>query len=350
MNKMQQKLFFIFPIKGPVNGVKIIGKQMLDRFTEDNFLVYNIDTAQAKDFSSFGKFNFSKVYYILQLLWKLKSVSKDEPVFMNLTTKGFSFIRDIIIVQFLLLKKANITIHIHSNGLEELRSKYCKKIISRVKKIVINQKQFNYLKSYDSLFYVPNALIDLSANITFEPVFRNHITLLYMSNLSIPKGIDKLYKMCVDIRNNKRNYTITICGGVLDSHSESIIQKITQTFDFVTFLGPITDQDQKMKIYKEHDFLIFLSDIDYEVYPLVYIEALMNGLPIITTPQVIAEQITQNDAGIIIKDDNYISYITKYSSPEKHLELRKKIREKFEKEYNFETYYQSIKKIVTSEF
>jgi glycosyltransferase involved in cell wall biosynthesis len=326
MNRMKQKLFFIFPIKGPVNGVKIIGKQMLDRFAKDDFLVINIDTAQAKDFSSFGKFNLSKVVYLLKLLWSLKSVSKGELVIMSLTTKGFSFIRDVIIVQFLLLKKANITIHIHSNGLEDLKSNYCKSILNKVKKIVINHRQLEYLNQYNSLFYIPNALLDFSPTITFEKVSRAHVKLLYMSNISISKGIDMLYSICEDIKKNKRNFIITVCGGVLDSYSESIIQKISQDFDFVTFLGPVTDQEGKMKIYKNHDFLLFLSDVNYEVYPLVYIESLMNGLPIITTQQVIAKQITQNDIGVIINGNNYLSFIEKYNDPEKHLELRKKVR------------------------
>ena len=61
----------------------------------------------------------------------------------------------------------------------------------------------------------------------------------------------------------------------------------------------VSDMEEKSKIYSEATALLFLSDKNYEVFPLVYIEALMHGLPIISTPQHVAESVVKEN-GIII--------------------------------------------------
>jgi len=151
--------------------------------------------------------------------------------------------------------------------------------------------------------------------------------------------------ICKRIESQK-NFTITVCGGVLDQYSQEILNQILQKYKFVSFLGPIESLDKKMEIYKEHDFLIFLSDKDYEVFPLVYIEALMNGLSVISTNQIVLDDIISDKGGLLLNGDNYIDYINGYNTEAKILELKQKNRLKFEQTFQFDSYYQSIKKII----
>jgi glycosyltransferase involved in cell wall biosynthesis len=340
------KLFFIFPIKGPVNGVKIIAQHLLNAFLNDELKTILIDTSQAEKYKEFGSFNFKKLFFVFTIFKKLKEISKGDFVYMNFSTKGFSLYRDLWILRYLNHKKANITIHIHANGLDEIRNIYLKKMINKVKIIVINNKQFELLKGYKSVYCVKNCLPDYyGGEFNFTYTYTEEKKLLYMSNLSEQKGIDKLMSICKSVENQK-NYTITICGGVLDQYSQEVLNEILEKYKFVSFLGPIELLDKKMEIYKEHDFLVFLSDEDYEVFPLVYIEALMNGLSVISTSQIVLDDIISNESGLLLNDNNYIDYINTYDTEAKILELKRKNRLKFEQSFQFNAYYQSIKKII----
>ena len=136
---------------------------------------------------------------------------------------------------------------------------------------------------------------------------------------------------------------------MLDNYTDKIINKIIVDYQFITFKGPVENIATKMEIYKKHDFFLFLSTTNYEVSPLVYIEALMNGLPIITTPQIIADKVTGDSLGLILKDDNYINFISNNFNEVSLKKLKFKNREKFEKQYNFVEFYKTIKKIVVYE-
>jgi glycosyltransferase involved in cell wall biosynthesis len=340
------KLFFIFPIKGPVNGVKIIAQHLLNAFLNDDLKTILIDTSQAEKYKEFGSFNFKKLFFIFSIFKKLKEITNGDFVYMNFSTKGFSLYRDLWILKYVHYKKANITIHIHANGLDEIRNKYLKNMINKVKIIVINNKQFELLKGYESVYCIKNCLPDYYAgefNINYN--YTEEKKLLYMSNLSEQKGIDKLMSICKNVENYN-NFTITICGGVLDQHSQEVLNQILKKYKFVSFLGPIELLDKKMEIYKAHDFLVFLSDEDYEVFPLVYIEALMNGLSVISTNQIVLDDIISNESGLLLNNNNYIDYINTYNTTAKIIELKQKNRLKFEQTFQFNSYYQSIKKIV----
>ena len=69
------KLFFIFPISGPNNGVKVISNHIRNSlFINTNISINELNTAQAKDFSNFGKFNFDKILSFYTLFKKLFSI------------------------------------------------------------------------------------------------------------------------------------------------------------------------------------------------------------------------------------------------------------------------------------
>lgn len=342
------KLFFIFPLKGPTNGVKVISKYVLEKFQEEKDIdIQIVDTSQATDYSDFGKFNLNKISFIFKLLSSIRGINKNDLAYMNFSTKGFSFYRDIIILSYLNFKDANVTIHIHANGLEKWKNSIIRKNLNRSKIVVINSKQLASLSHFKNVFYVKNVLPDFyDGNFKILEEKSEDARLLYFSNLSVQKGIDCLKGICKLIHSKALNYKLTICGGVLDQYSQNVLDELIAEYNFVTYLGPIDDESTKMKLFKNHDFLLFLSEINYEVYPLVYIEALMNGLPIITTQQIVAEEVIANNSGFLLTNHDIEKYISTFEKPKLLYTTKLMIRARFEKEYCFNDYYSQIKKII----
>lgn len=341
------RIIAILPIQGPLNGVKVISQEILRVWDEKKINYQLIDTSQAKKFNQFGKFSFSKITQITQLFWKLRKIKKNDFVYMNLTAHGYAFIRDFLIIKWLLFRNCNITIHLHESTLKKLQGKRISSSLSKVKIIIINDGQLEDLRPYyQNLTVVKNALPDYYAEHEFkiDTKTNKNIQLLSLSNLSVPKGSPLLYKIVNEIETKNLPYSITICGGVLDSESANILSKIKDK-NGVNLLDPIHDIDKKMELYAEHDFLLFLSDENYEVYPLVYIEALMNGVPIISTRQVISTDIIKG-GGTHLVDDSIEKTIESVLKEKTLLTLRKEARRKYEKEYDFQNYTSNILKII----
>ncbi|WP_322971467.1 glycosyltransferase [Faecalibacter sp. LW9] len=340
---MKNKILVIFPIKGPLNGVKVITKNLLHHW--ENKIDYNlIDTAQAKDFNDFGKFSIQKVFVVLHLIWKVILNYSHQKAYINLSVKGFSFYRDITLITFLLMFRVKVTAHIHANGLEHVKFNLFKKIINKTHLIVINDYQYHHLKEYKNIHVVYNSLPDYYHSKPLVKKQNEKLRILYFSNLSLSKGTQKLQDFIEEINPIGDQVEIKICGGILDSESLEICKNI-QKYNFVEILDPIFDEDQKMSLFKDSDVFLFLSDENYEVFPLVYLEALMNGLVIMTTKQVVSDLMISNGNGIEYKIKNR-PFIETLLKGNKLKEMQEKSRNVFLKISDFEKFSTQIIKII----
>lgn len=341
------KINIIFPVEGPINGVKVITREIIECFKKQKIDFRLIDTSQAKQYNQFGKFSFSKVLNFFKFFVQLLPIRKNDIVYMNFTAHGYAHIRDYIIVRWLLLKKCNIIIHIHESTLEGLKKKNKIKRLSKVKIILINQGQYDDLKPYyANITILKNALPDYfeKSGIGIHDVNKEKIQLLFISNISKLKGSPLLYAFGKEIEKKKLPYEITICGGVLDEES-SFIMKNLKNKPFIKVYEPIFDVEQKMELYRKHDFLLFLSDENYEVYPLVYIESLMCGLPILTTKQVVSSEVIVDNGAHFI-DYSLEKTINQLLEKYKILELKENARQKYKNDYDFDIYIANLLNLI----
>lgn len=342
-----KKIIMITPFKGPLNGVKVLSKQIADRFLElENYKIKLIDTAQAKTPEDFGKFNLKKFKELATLYRELRNIEADDYVYMNFSPRGFAFYRDYLMLFYVLYKTQNVTIHLHANGLEKKRKYFSGKRFSKIRCIVITQNQLQKLTFFNDRFLLPNALMDYyNGNFEIEKEKRK-TKVLFFSNLSKSKGTQALYEFCSYCTEYNKDVEITICGGVLDVFSQNKIEQIKALHNKnIHILDPITDPDQKMKLFEKNHFLLFLSKPFYEVYPLVYIEALMSGLSVITTPQYVSPEVISGNTGVLFTtSEAAIRFIENNKNDLTALCMANRI--KFEQFYDFENYFIKLKKFI----
>jgi glycosyltransferase involved in cell wall biosynthesis len=342
------KLHFIFPLSGPRNGVTVISN-LISKSLNPFFDINIIDVSQAKDYNNHGKFSFKKILFTFSIYQKLKTIKKNDAVYMNFSLHGFSYYRDLLLLFICTLKCSNITIHFHSNGVEKSNLFILKFIFKKVKIITIHKKHFNSIKNYKQKYLLPNSLPDYyNSNFSLNKNSNFLIKLLYFSNISVTKGVTLLESFCKKVLNNKQKVSLTICGGILDKTSEDIVERLVHKYSNITFFGPVENDDIKMNLFHKHDILLFFSDENYEVYPLVYIEALMNGLSIVTTKQVISDEII-SDNGIVIKNNNYLSYLSNCENKYFLNKQKNNSRTIFEKKYNYGFFIKQLTNILVHE-
>ena len=346
------KIYFCFPVSGPNNGVKIISNHILTHFQADHsFDVLVVDTAQAKGFNNFGKFSLSKIIYTLNIFSKLIKVKQSDLIYLNLTPKGFAFFRDLCMILICKIKGGSVTAHVHANDLENNINLVTRYVFKKVKIIVINELQYKKLKDLGSSVYlVKNALPDFFNISTLKhKSIGSKIKLLFFSNLSKEKGIFRLVSIIRLIAESDLNCEVNIYGGILDKANAQIFNTLKIKYDFINYFGPITDKKEKCNIFSQNNFLLFLSDTNYEVSPLVYIEALMSGLPIITTKQVVSEDIITKKVGFHISEDSseLLTILQNYCLKSNNNEaLKKKCRKVYLENYSFDYFMSQIKSII----
>ena len=347
-------LHFIFPITGPNNGVKVISNHIRNSIFNDLTLKINvINTAQAEEFSNFGKFRFKKVFHFFKLFKKLLSIHSGDMVYVNVTPRGFAFYRDFLILYCCSLRTSNITAHLHANGLEKKINGYNKFLFRKLKIIVINKDQKKKLdKLAFNTFLVPNSLPDyFEAGPPIYPL-DEEMKLIFLSNISKEKGIDRLERIAEIVSANNLKCRMNVFGGALTITDKDKIDELNSNYGFLNYHGPISLESIKYSALSNNDVLLFLSDENYEVYPLVYIEALMAGVPILTTKQIISEDFI----GLGVIDElngnmnNFESIILNYFKDSKEfLERKKKAREVYGDKYSYRDFIKKIEKIILSE-
>ena len=344
------KLFFVFPLSGPNNGVKVISNHIKNGvFSNGKLIIHPIDTAQAKDFNNFGKFNLKKIITFFKLIKQLLIVKSSDYIYLNLTPKGYAFYRDLIILALCKVKTRHITGHIHANGLENNIKWYNKFLFNSIKIIVINQHQKKKLRDFcPNIFLIPNVLPDYFKNKKINFKKNEKINFIFLSNISKEKGLNRIIEIADMVFLERIKCNINVYGGALTDVEKRKIESLAAKYDFVNYYGPIINEEEKFISLLNNDVLLFLSDENYEVYPLVYIEALMSGLSIITTNQIVSKNFQKLGIAKILNNDlsNFINIIDDFISFSRDKNIKVKARNVYLEKYSFDNYIERIEEVI----
>lgn len=159
----------------------------------------------------------------------------------------------------------------------------------------------------------------------------NTINLLFISRLSLQKGIEPLIKACGELKNlGVENYKLTIVGdGPLKERMFSLIDEL-KIKDKVDFKGWLK-LEELPEIYRDSD--VFLLPSVMEGMPSVVLQAMASGLPVIGSKvEGFSEVLEDNINGFCVEYGDYkaiASAIAKLiDSPELRNQMSKKSIEK----------------------
>jgi glycosyltransferase involved in cell wall biosynthesis len=131
------------------------------------------------------------------------------------------------------------------------------------------------------------------------------LTCGFLSNLSLEKGLDTFFDTMRVIRNSGLDVRMLLAGPIADPYSKELIENAKIEFDgILTVLGPVTDQ-RKDLFFRSIDLFLFPSRYRYEAQPLVIIEAMSYGIPIIATDQGYSKRLI-GGAGVCANGDTYV--------------------------------------------
>lgn len=304
----------VFP--PPIHGLALVNDAMKN-------LIVNIDPkSHVFDLSSISlsrttsniSIRFVKFLYIYPKYLLFSFFNKYHSIYIGLSGR-FGQFYDLLILLIARITRQRIFIHHHSfsylnktNLLTYLVIYVAGKNATHIVLCNLMQKKLKAYRNNLSCILLSNSTFLINNN-TKISINRQLKTIGFLGNISIKKGIKIFFKVLEEL-NIKRPINGIIGGPFQDNISENITRIELKNKSYISYLGPIYDND-KEKFFSTIDVLLMPSILE-EAEPLVIHEAMSHGIPVIAYNKGCIAEIVKQDSGLVVELNlNFTNYTVK---------------------------------------
>lgn len=355
---MKKKIGIIGQFPPPIHGLSKSLDTLYNSYLNKEFNFIKIDLSNNKKFLK----NLFKILF-----------SKIDLYYLTISQSKFGNIRDLIIIKLVQVKKRKIVIHLHGGGfrsvLDNELGKYQRnlnyKILSNVDAGIVLGDSLRYIFEgiipKDRIYIVKNC-VDNEFIISDEDFNKKMLDLenkrefniLYLSNFIEDKGYKEVLELAKLVKEkNDMRFKFIFAGKFFDEDDKKNYFEFINNNNLnniIEYRG-IVDGEDKKKLLKKSDIFILLTRYKNEGQPIAIIEAVVNGIRVISTDHSGIIDILNEKEMIMIDKSNinveniYKKIINKYENIYKEAKELNYNREKIRKEFSEENYLESLEKI-----
>lgn len=355
---MNKKICFIAQFPPPIHGL--------------SKAVETLYKSEIKDKLEFEKVDITNNKKIIKNLISIMKSKADLFYFTISQTKGGN-LRDLIILKLLEKKHKKCLIHLHGGYYRKLIDKDLPKwqkeanykAIKKVNGVIVLGESLKYIFEgmidEEKIYVVPNCVDDeylLTENEIKEKVKKlekkESKDVLYLSNFIKEKGYEyilelaKLEKEEFD-KTGERKYQFNFAGKFFDDKDKNnFFNYINENKlkDFITYYG-IVNGDKKKELLKKSDIFILLTTYSKEGQPISILEAMGNGMAIITTNHAGIPDIVKDKENGIVIDKNKIDLKELYYEKIENIEFQSVLLKNYNaiKDYSQLNYISNMKEL-----
>lgn len=343
----------------------MVGQYIKDsKVVEDNFYARFIDLSTSLTIDEIGKNPIIKITRYVKIIFKIVSdliYFQPNIVYLAITAKGIGFCKDFPIALLVKLFGKKLVLHYHNKGVanyqdKPLYNRLYKILFKNSKVILLSKNLYSDISKYvtkENVFFCPNGIPVEEYSKNNYPLPKNSTPqLLFLSNLIESKGIYILLEALEILKNQGLKFHCNLIGGEGDiSNNQLNIRLKNQKLDnCVTYLGKKYN-DEKWSVFLSSDAFVFPTYYHNECFPLVLLEAMMFGLPIISTCEGgIPEIINHHETGFIVERQNSIELAERIKfiieNPELAKQMGKKARNQFLQSFTLEVFENNLVNIL----
>lgn len=307
-------MIFIGPFPKPVHGQSLATQSMFEFFSQAGFNQKKIDV------SATGiKKIIAHLYAFVVILFSEKT-----SVYISLNSNN-GLILNVLLVVAARLKNSNLYLHYHAYDHIRRRSKVLywltKLAGKRACHIVLGQTMANDLQKsvgFELDTFVLNNSKLIEQNKFHAQPKESVIRLGHLSNLTKEKGLTATIDTAIYLKNYF-SIELHLAGPATSEYVNDEIQRAKAAFgESLKYLGPLYGQD-KDQFYASIDYFIFPSQYKNEAEPLVVLEALAAGVPVIASNiGCISDDIDSTGGISLSMDENFKPKVKHYLSQIEH--------------------------------
>lgn len=362
----KEKVLFILHLPPPVHGSSVVGKQIHDsHLINGRFDAEYVNLGTSKSVDDIGGIGFFKILIYIKILFsvfKKVFLKKYDVVYIAPTVSNFGFYKDFIVVFIVKLFQKKIIFHQHNKGVSQRKKNlfnnfmyhYFYKDVYVVLLSKLLYKDISEFVSKNRVYICPNG-IELVPNLDsliLNKVKNKTPTILFLSNLIESKGVYVLLEACKALQEQKINFQCWFVGGEGDISKTDFLRKVEEfkLSEHVSYLGRKYG-DEKHDVFLNADFFVFPTFYHNETFGLVNLEAMMYGLPIVSTNEGGIPDLVKNYFnGFIVSSKNPLELAKKMKTLINDKELRMKLgengRKKFLNEYTLDKFEENLAQII----
>lgn len=318
------RLIIVAQLPPPAHGAALVNNQVVNsQRLATAFDVTVVPISMIGDLRRIRRFELGKVARSLGLYWsivRLLRATHPNLVYLTLSPKGWAFYRDFVMVALLRLFGVRHVLHLHGRGVAAAarapwRRALYRFAFARAYVIVLGEllcRDVDAVAGRDRIFIVPNGVPDMRA--AEHSVLRSGAHLkgrvgapkvLFLSNMLATKGpLVLLDALGVLARRNVAFSAVFAGAWVGDISTESFFERVRMLGleSRVIHLGPLQGKE-KNEAFSQAD--VFALPTYNDALPLAVIEAMMHGLPVVTTHiGALPEIIASGETGELIEPKN----------------------------------------------
>jgi len=334
-NEKKYEGLILGPLPPPSGGIATFCEDLLENMSKSKFRLIHF---KKKPFNKSDHILVKFVSIFVIYTRFLILLFKTRPYFVHINTASYrSFFWNSI---FLILSKLflrSTILHIHGGGFASFykESNHVRKfLIRKILHITDNiialssswKKVLSLLVSEHKISVIPNGVNVMSFNTIKASrnefhFSSNSLVVSFMGSLTEDKGIYDILKAIPLVTRQKENCVFAFAGRADDTVCNSF--KLKDIKEHIFFLGELFG-DKKIRFLLSSD--IFLLPSYVEGLPIVLLEAMAAGLPVVSTPVgAIPELVKEDCNGYLIAPGDYNALATKILTLAEDENLRKKM-------------------------
>lgn len=359
------RILVIASFPPPVHGSAVMSQNIKESIIiNESYGCDYVNLSTSRNMDEIGNRNPFKIIRLLGALLKelwLLFTNRYNLCYLAITCHGKGFLKDAPFVLLCKLFSGKIVIHQHNKGMSRDIERWPYRwllplVYKDVKVILLSWRLYQDIEKIvpkENVVVCPNGIPDIG----YEYKERNNIVprLLFLSNLIPSKGVYVLLDALKLLQDSGIAFVCNYVGGETQNMDAQQFEDEVKQRGMnlsVCYLGQKYGEEKK-HLFEESDVFVFPTFYQNECLPLVILEAMQYGLPIITTDEGgILDLVNDGENGLICEKNNTESLANCIKRLLDDKQLRIKMGEngynKYRQEYTIQTFEQRIAHILST--
>jgi len=291
-------LLIIGPTPPPYHGVAVAVQTLLQSRIVDRFRLSHLDLADRRGIQHVNKPDLHDVVLFCRQWIKLISIlvrKRPEATYLVLSQSTVGFIRDSLLLWPAFLTRSRLVLHLHGGNFREwflsrswLMRTYVRAMLHRIDRIIVLGESFRHifdgLVDSQNVCVVPNGIDGQSSEKIMRGGSSTRYQVLHLSTLSHLKGALVLLKAIPFVVRHRQDVEFIFAGPWSHEQDQRWAEAFIAQEDvspYIRFTGQV-DGVEKQALFETSHVFVF-PGVQQEGQPLVVLEAMAAGLPVIYT-------------------------------------------------------------------
>lgn len=318
--ELYKRILLIGPTPPPYNGMSVVTETILNSSLKDRFELIHLDISDRRSLKNIGKFDIINIYlavkHFLVFLW-LIIFKKPDLVYLPIAQNIAGYLRDSLFLIPCRIFRLKTIVHLHGSYFRDFYKK-SKRIMQwlieftlrKVSGAIVLGEKLRYIfkdfLSEDKIFVVPNGVKDDFSNFSKNYESKT-VQVLFLGSLCKEKGVFEVLKIIPILTQKYKNLKFVFAGEwIRNKEKKEAMEFIKENGSeiYVEFPG-VVHSEKKKEFLMNSVLFILPTDYPFEGQPLVILEAMSAGLPIISTDKgAISETVIDGDNGYLVEIGN----------------------------------------------